>query len=145
MEANVCRGLAAATRAFLDRRHVRHRLGGHLCTICTTSRACQFAFRALRPLVGNAGELGTSHAYESGGEYRQRRHYHQGFLGVDWSYDAENDRYRIARIIRGDPSDNNATSPLTSPGLNINVGDAVLAINGQRVSLNRSPATITVN
>ncbi|MBV9228824.1 MAG: PD40 domain-containing protein, partial [Chloroflexi bacterium] len=31
------------------------------------------------------GELGTSHAYESGGEYRHGPYYRQGFLGVDWS------------------------------------------------------------
>jgi tricorn protease len=91
------------------------------------------------------GELGTSHAYEGGGEYRQRPHYQQGFLGVDWSYDAEDDRYRIARIVQGDPSDNKATSPLTSPGLNVNVGDAVLAINGQRVGPSRSPQELLVN
>ncbi len=91
------------------------------------------------------GELGTSHAYEFGGEYRQRPHYKQGFLGVDWSYDAENDRYRIGRIVQGDPSDSKATSPLTSPGLNVNAGDAVLAINGQRVGPNRSPQELLVN
>src|SRR6266571_201447 len=59
------------------------------------------------------GELGTSHAYEGGGEYRQGPYYRQGFLGVDWSYDSENDRYRIARIVKGDPSDSRVTSPLT--------------------------------
>ncbi len=91
------------------------------------------------------GELNTSHAYEMGGEYRQRPNYEQGFLGVDWSYDAASDRYRIARIVRGDPSDSNATSPLTSPGLSINVGDAVLAINGQRVGPERSPQELLVN
>src|SRR5581483_2885892 len=73
------------------------------------------------------GELGTSHAYEIGGEYRHRPHYHQGFLGVDWTYDAENDRYRIEHIVKGDPSDTATTSPLTSPGLNVAEGDAVLA------------------
>jgi tricorn protease len=91
------------------------------------------------------GELGTSHAYEGGGEYRQRPHYSQGFLGVDWSYDVEHDRYRIARIVQGDPSDSKATSPLTSPGLNVHAGDAVLAINGQRVGSNRSPQELLVN
>ncbi|HEX9131483.1 MAG TPA: PDZ domain-containing protein [Ktedonobacteraceae bacterium] len=91
------------------------------------------------------GELGTSHAYEFGGEYRQRPHYQQGFLGVDWSYDTENGRYRIARIVQGDPSDSKATSPLTSPGLNVNVGDAVLAVNGQRMGPNRSPQELLVN
>jgi tricorn protease len=91
------------------------------------------------------GELGTSHAYEGGGEYRQRPHYSQGFLAVDWRYDAEHERYRIEHIVQGDPSDSKATSPLTSPGLNVGVGDAVLAINGQRVGLGRSPQELLVN
>ena len=91
------------------------------------------------------GELGTSHAYEWGGEYRQGPYYRQGFLGVDWNYDRENDRYRIARIVKGDPSDSPATSPLTGPGLNVVVGDAVLAINGQRVEAKRGPQELLVN
>ncbi len=91
------------------------------------------------------GELGTSHAYEIGGEYRQRPHYSQGFLGVNWSYDAENVRYRIAHIVQGDSADSKATSPLTSPGLNVHAGDAVIAINGQRVGPNRSPQELLVN
>src|SRR5713101_8440839 len=91
------------------------------------------------------GELGTSHAYEIGGEYRHGPHYQQGFLGVDWSYDAGDNRYRIAHILQGDPTDSNATAPLTSPGLNIHIGDAVLAINGQRVGPERSPQELLVN
>ncbi|HEU0000115.1 MAG TPA: PDZ domain-containing protein [Ktedonobacteraceae bacterium] len=91
------------------------------------------------------GELGTSHAYEGGGEYRQSPHYQQGYLGVDWNYDEEQQRYRIAHIVWGDPSDSKATSPLTSPGLNIAEGDAVLAINGQRVTSERGPAELLVN
>ncbi len=91
------------------------------------------------------GELGTSHAYEMGGEYRQGPYYSQGFLGVDWTYDAENERYSIARIVQGDTSDEQATSPLTSPGLNIAVGDAVLMVNGQRVGPDISPQQLLVN
>ena len=91
------------------------------------------------------GELGTSHAYEMGGEYRSGPYYRQGFLGVNWKYDAENNRYRIARIVKGDPSDTSSTSPLTGPGLNVSIGDAVLAINGQRVTAARSPQELLVN
>ena len=91
------------------------------------------------------GELGTSHTYEYGGAYRQGVYYRQGSLGVDWHYDEATGRYRIARIIKGDPLDREATSPLTAPGLNIEVGDAVLAINGQRVSAQRSPQALLVN
>ena len=91
------------------------------------------------------GELNTSHAYEMGGQYRSRPYYSQGFLGVDWHYDAGNRRYRIAHIVIGDPSDSKITSPLTSPGLNVKEGDAVLAINGQRVGPDRSPQELLVN
>ncbi len=91
------------------------------------------------------GELGTSHAYEYGGEYRVGRYYRQGFLGVDWMYDVETERYCIARIVQGDPSTRNATSPLTSPGLNVVVGDAVIAINGQHVEPRQSPQELLVN
>ncbi len=79
------------------------------------------------------GELGSSHAYEIGGEYRQRPQYQQGFLGVDWRVDAKSGRYVIDSIVRGDPWDSEASSPLLAPGVNVGVGDAVVAINGQRV------------
>ncbi len=91
------------------------------------------------------GELGTSHAYEIAGDYRHHPHYRQGFLGVDWSYDAAQNRYHIAHIVKGDISDPSATSPLNSPGLNIQVGDAVLAINGQRLGASRIPQSLLVN
>jgi tricorn protease len=64
---------------------------------------------------------------------------------VDWFYDAESSRYRIAHIVRGDPSDKSATSPLTGPGLNVAEGDAVLAINGQRLGPDRTPQELLVN
>jgi tricorn protease len=91
------------------------------------------------------GELGTSHAYEMGGEYRRGPNYQQGMLGVDWAYDAENNRYRIARIVRGDPSNSHESSPLAAPGLNVAEGDAVLAIDGQRPGPDRTPQELLVN
>jgi tricorn protease len=92
------------------------------------------------------GELGTSHTQEHGGDERHvYSTYRQGCLGVDWAYDAQAQRYRIAHIVRGDPSDLEATSPLTQPGLNVMEGDAVLAINGQRVGPQHSPQSLLVN
>ena len=91
------------------------------------------------------GELGSSHAYEFGGEYRPHPEYRQGFLGVDWRYDAVRDRYTITHIVTGDPWDAESTSPLRAPGINVAEGDAVLAINGQRVSRARSPRQLLVN
>ncbi|HEY7348399.1 MAG TPA: PDZ domain-containing protein [Ktedonobacterales bacterium] len=91
------------------------------------------------------GELGSSHAYEGGGEYRPHPEYRQGFLGVDWRFDAGEGVYRIAQIVRGDPWDAKWTSPLLAPGVNASVGDAVLAINGQRLTAERGPQQMLVN
>ncbi len=91
------------------------------------------------------GELGTSHAYERGGEYRPGPDYRQGYLGVDWEYDAATRQYRIGRVLRGDPWDATATSPLNAPGVNVGSGDIVLAINGQPIDAGVSPAQLLVN
>lgn len=79
------------------------------------------------------GELGTSHAYELGGEYRAGPEYRQGCLGLSWLQDAESGEFRIAEMVTGDPWDPKTTSPFNAPGINVAVGDAVLAINGQPV------------
>ena len=60
------------------------------------------------------GELGTSHAYESGGDYRSSPNYSQGFLGADFVYDSENNGYRITHIVRGDTWNERRNSPLNS-------------------------------
>jgi len=91
------------------------------------------------------GELGSSHAYEFGGEYRPHPEYRQGFLGVDWRFDAGDGVYRIARIVRGDPWNPKESSPLLAPGVNASAGDAVLAINGQRLMPERGPQQLLVN
>ena len=91
------------------------------------------------------GELGSSHAYEIGGEYRPHPNYRQGYLGVDWQFEAATGAYTITRIVRGDPWDRDATSPLLTPGVNISVGDAVVAINGQAVSATQGPQQLLVN
>ncbi|TDD76224.1 peptidase [Actinomadura rubrisoli] len=78
------------------------------------------------------GELGTSHAYESGGEYRRRPRYDQGFLGVNWTI--EDGAFVIEHIVGGDPWDVTATSPLNRPGVDVRPGDAVVAINGEPVA-----------
>lgn len=87
------------------------------------------------------GELGTSHAYESGGEYRPSPHYRQGFLGVDWEFDQSAGKYRVKRIVEGDTWEERCTSPLNRPGTGVAVGDAILAVNGQPVGQGDGYAT----
>ncbi len=91
------------------------------------------------------GELGTSHAYEIGGEYRAHPNYRQGFLGADYRFDDATGTYIITRIVRGDPWEREATSPLLAPGVNVRVGDAVAAINGQSTSRAQGPPHLLVN
>ncbi|MFC7108989.1 S41 family peptidase [Nonomuraea rubra] len=79
------------------------------------------------------GELATSHAYESGGEYRPGPDYSQGKLGVDWRL--SDGVYHIAAVVTGDPWDPQATSPLNRVGLDVRTGDAVLAINGAPIGV----------
>jgi tricorn protease len=91
------------------------------------------------------GELGTSHAYEMGGDYRSSPNYAQGFLGADYTYDAENNGYRITHIPQGDAWEASKDSPLNAPGVNVTEGDILLAIGGQQVSETLSPGELLVN
>ncbi|MEU4579928.1 PDZ domain-containing protein [Nonomuraea sp. NPDC023979] len=89
------------------------------------------------------GELATSHAYESGGEYRPGPDYSQGKLGVDWEH--HDGVYHIRAIVTGDPWDPRATSPLNRLGLDVRPGDAVLAINGAPIGAAATPNERLVN
>jgi tricorn protease len=102
-------------------------------------------YEALLPLVRSRGELsdliwemqgelGTSHAYEFLGDYEPAKSYRRGFIGADLSYDSQTKGYRIDKILRGDSWEAEADSPLAEPGLNVNVGDVILAVGGHTVS-----------
>lgn len=91
------------------------------------------------------GELGTSHAYELGGAYRAGPDYRQGFLGVDWDLDAPRGSYRIDRVVTGDVWDEEATSPLNRPGVDVRAGDEVVAVNGIPVGATVTPGELLAN
>jgi tricorn protease len=86
------------------------------------------------------GELGTSHAYEMGGDYREAPNYKRGFLGCDLAWDGSANGWRIERIYRGDSWERAFDSALAAPGLEIEVGDAIVAVGGRPVS-----KTVTVD
>lgn len=91
------------------------------------------------------GELGTSHAYEIGGDYRAEPSYPVGHLGADFSWDKEAASYRIERIVKGAPGEARANSPLNTPGVNAQPQDKLLAINGQRLTEDVVPQQLLVN
>jgi tricorn protease len=91
------------------------------------------------------GELGTSHAYEYGGDYRVPPQYQRGFLGADLTWDDSREGYRVERIYRGDSWNRESDSPLAEPGLDVREGDVIVAIGGKRLSRDVTPDRLLVN
>ena len=91
------------------------------------------------------GELGTSHCYEFGGDYKPRRNYQVGLLGADLEYDKESKAYKIIKLIRGDIWSGYITSPLLRPGLNIEEGMLIKAIAGNKLTKTTAPNKLLVN
>ncbi len=91
------------------------------------------------------GELGTSHAYESGGDHRKPPPVALGFLGADLRPSADGSGYEIAEIVRGDPWEANADSPLAAIGVNARTGERIVAVNGQAVRRDLPPQALLVN
>jgi tricorn protease len=91
------------------------------------------------------GELGTSHAYEFGGDYRSEPQYAQGYLGAEFAYDAAARAWRVQAVHEGDAWDASGDSPLNEPGVEVHPGDLLVAINGQKLTRRFSPQAALVN
>ena len=91
------------------------------------------------------GELGTSHCYEMGGDYRPRPNWTQGHLGVDLDFNVRTRKWYVRQILRGDSWNPQSCSPLAAPGLNVEPGDETLAIGGEPVNPEVSPYERLVN
>lgn len=91
------------------------------------------------------GELGTSHAYVFGGDFRPSPSYPLGDLAADFVYDKAQKGFQITNIAHGDRWSPSHTSPLTAPGLGLQGGEVLLAINGQKLDENIRPETLLVN
>jgi tricorn protease len=91
------------------------------------------------------GELGTSHCYELGGDYRPEPAWHQGFLGADLEFDRRSGAWRIVRIPKGDSWLENRSSPLVAPGAGIREGDRIVSVGGEPVGKDVSPYERLVN
>jgi tricorn protease len=91
------------------------------------------------------GELGSSHAYVMGGDYRPEPRFDVGFLGAEIRWDEKDSLWKIERIARGDSWDEERGSPLLRPGVNVREGDSILAINGRRTTREVQPAQLLVH
>lgn len=75
------------------------------------------------------GELSVGHLYVSGGDTPEVKRVPGGLLGCDFT--VENGRYRFARVFSGENWNPNLRAPLTQPGVNVQVGEYLLAVNGR--------------
>ena len=83
------------------------------------------------------GELNASHTYRGGGDTEQAKQRSVGYLGVDW--EVANGHYRIKEIVKAASWDAEVRSPFSQPGVMVEAGDYVLAVNGQPLSITREP------
>ncbi|MES2962760.1 MAG: S41 family peptidase, partial [Bdellovibrionota bacterium] len=91
------------------------------------------------------GELGTSHAYEIGGDYRWDPHYGVGLLGMDCTWDSKANAYRLTKVLLGDPWDESCSSPLSRAGVGLKAGDFLVAIDGVRLTRETQPCKVLLH
>ncbi len=75
------------------------------------------------------GKLSTGHTFTGGGDIPRPAMVNVGLLGAD--YKIENGRYRFAKIYSGENWNPDLRAPLTEPGVDLNSGDYLLAVNGR--------------
>ncbi len=76
-------------------------------------------------------EITSGHLRGGGGTIPTAKTVPGGLLGAD--YEIVNGRYRFKKIYAGESWNPQVQAPLTQPGLNVNEGDFLLAVNGQEL------------
>lgn len=83
-------------------------------------------------------ELNVGHAYVWGaGDVEEQPEVSVGMLGAD--FELHEGAYRITKIYQGAPWDVDARGPLRRPGVNVEEGDYLLAVNGVPVDPSKDP------
>jgi tricorn protease len=82
-------------------------------------------------------ELNVGHSYYFGGDTEKAPEVSVGLLGCD--YELSNGAYKISKIYEGGPWDTDARGPLSQPGVDVKVGDYLLAVNGVPLDVTKDP------
>lgn len=82
-------------------------------------------------------ELSAGHTYAYGGDSEIVVSIQTGFLGID--FELHNNKYRIKRIVQPALWDTQVRSPFDRPGVNVNIGDYILEVNGIDISSDKEP------
>lgn len=84
-----------------------------------------------------SGEVAIGHSYVSGGDFPNFGYIPVGLLGAD--LEVKNDKYLFKKIYKGERWNPTIFSPLGLPGINVNEGDYLLAINGVSLTSEMNP------
>ncbi|MGE5567478.1 MAG: S41 family peptidase [Rhodospirillales bacterium] len=79
-------------------------------------------------------ELTVQHAYIDGGDFQIPPRPKVALPGARFELDKASNRYRISKIFEGQNEEEIYRSPLTEIGVDVKVGDYVLAINGEELT-----------
>ena len=97
----------------------------------STSEDMSFILREL------AGEVAGGHVWATASGRGRMPNKTVGLLGVD--FEISDNRYKIRKIYSGGDYANAPRSPLAAPGLNVQAGDYLLAVNDVELSVENDP------
>lgn len=80
--------------------------------------------------------MSVGHMFVRGGTEPRQEHVTVGLLGADYAF--ENGRVRFAKIYSGENWNPELQAPLTQPGVDVKVGDYLLAVNGRRIDASQN-------
>jgi tricorn protease len=86
-----------------------------------------------------SSELTVQHVYIEGGDLGLPKRPFVALPGARFALDPKSGRYRIAKIFAGQNEEERYRSPLTEVGVDVHVGDYVLAINGRELKSGTDP------
>ncbi len=109
-----------------------------------------WAYKAYAPMVGYVrhradltylldilgGETSIGHSFTGGGDLPDIEKAAPGLLGADYMIDQG--RFRIKHIYNGENWNPKLRAPLSGPGIDVQEGDYILAVNGIQVKDNRN-------
>jgi len=90
-------------------------------------------------------ELTIQHAYVEGGDFQTPPRPRVALPGARFELDQKAGRFKIAKIFEGENEEDIYRSPLTEIGVNVSVGDYVLAINGEELTATDDPYRLLRN
>ncbi len=106
---------------------------------------CTHRFDLTYIIAEMIAELACSHTYTGGGARKDPGDSDIALLACDWALDTTSNRYQISKILSGQNWVSNRRSPLTEPGIDVDVGDYVLKIDGVELDGSTNPYRLLEN